>query len=193
MRKLAVLASGNGTNAENLYHFLSKRGSANLAVIISNHADAGVMNRAKRLGIPAYAFTSKEMREGSLPISILKEFDVDLVVLAGYMCYVTAPYLQAFPDRIINIHPALLPKYGGQGMYGHHVHEAVIAAGEKESGITIHLVDDHYDHGQILRQETCPVFPNDTPDSLAERVHALEYAHFPETIEKYLLQLPAKK
>lgn len=192
MRKVAVLASGNGSNAENLYHFFSQRGLASLAVILSNHSDVGVMARAERLKIPAYAFTTKEMHEGVKPIALLKELGIDLIVLAGYMCYITAPYLEAFPDRIVNIHPALLPKFGGKGMYGHHVHEAVLAAGEKESGITIHLVDEHYDHGRILRQAVCPVLPEDTPDTLAERIHALEYAHYPEAIEEYLLRLPAE-
>ncbi len=193
MRKVAVFASGSGSNAENLFHFFSKSGSACISAIISNHADAGVMARAERLGIPAYSFTRREMLDGTKPIGLLQDLGVELIVLAGYMCFVTTPYLQAFPDRIVNIHPALLPKYGGQGMYGHHVHEAVIAAREQESGITIHLVDEQYDHGKILRQATCAVLPDDTPDTLAERIHALEYAHYPETVEEYLRQLPPRK
>ena len=192
MRKVAVLASGNVSNAENLCHFFAQRGSASLAVILSNHSDAGVMARAHRLKIPAYSFTTQEMLEGSKHIALLTELGIDLIVLAGYMCYITVPYLESFPDRIVNIHPALLPKFGGKGMYGHHVHEAVLAAREKESGITIHLVDGHYDHGKILHQAICPVLPEDTPDTLAERIHALEYAHYPEAIEEYLLRLPTE-
>lgn len=149
-----------------------------------------MLARAERLGIPAHVFTNQQMRQGSKPIACLQAAQIDLIVLAGYMNLIAPPLLEAFPHRIINIHPALLPKYGGKGMYGHHVHEAVIAHAEAQSGITIHIVDEVYDHGTVLCQATCPVLPSDTPDALAARVHQLEYLYYPIAIMQYALQLP---
>lgn len=187
MNNIAILASGSGTNAEAIIRFFSQSLSIKVSCVISNREDAGVRARAQRLGIPHYFFSNAAMREGHEPIELLTTLGVDLIVLAGYMCLITEPWLRAFPQRIINIHPALLPAYGGKGMYGHHVHEAVLAAGERLSGITIHLVDEHYDHGRHLLQATCPVFTSDTPDSLAERIHSLEHRYYPTTIEQYIL------
>ncbi len=191
MNTIAILASGSGSNAEAIARSLASHRSIRVSCIISNRPDAGVLSRAERLGIDHYYFSNASMREGSEPLALLRERGVDLVVLAGYMCLITPVWLEAFPQRILNVHPALLPSYGGKGMYGHHVHEAVIAAGERQSGITIHLVDEHYDHGRHLLQATCPVHPDDTPDSLAERIHALEHRFYTPTIEHYILhELP---
>lgn len=187
MNNLAILASGSGTNAEAIIKYFSANNSIRIACILSNKPDAGVLQRAKNLGIPAYTYTNAEMREGTVPLALLSSLGVDTVILAGYLNLITAPWLSAYPNRIINIHPALLPNYGGKGMYGHYVHEAVIKAGEAVSGITIHLVDEHYDHGRHLLQATCSVLPSDTPESLAKRIHSLEHRYFATTIEQYLL------
>lgn len=187
MNNLAILASGSGTNAEAIIKYFSANNSIRIACILSNKPDAGVLQRAKNLGIPAYTYTNPEMREGTVPLALLSSLGVDTVILAGYLNLITAPWLSAYPNRIINIHPALLPNYGGKGMYGHYVHEAVIKAGEAVSGITIHLVDEHYDHGRHLLQATCSVLPSDTPESLAKRIHSLEHRYFATTIEQYLL------
>mgnify|MGYP001674874473 FL=1 len=155
-------------------------------MIITNKPQAGVIQRAERLGVPCHYFTNAELREGTRPIALMKEHGVELIILAGYLCLITPIYIMEYPERIINIHPALLPSFGGQGMYGDRVHAAVIASGAKESGITIHLVDEDYDHGRHLLQATCPVRPGDTIDTLAARIHELEHRFFPTTIAQYL-------
>ncbi len=187
MNNIAILASGSGTNAEAIVDYFSSNNSIRVVCIISNKANAGVLDRAQRLGIPAYVFSNIEMREGIRPLTLLSELGVNLVVLAGYLNLISEPWLEAYPDRIINIHPALLPHYGGKGMYGQHVHEAVIAAREAQSGITIHLINERYDEGRFLLQATCPVFPSDTPESLAQRIHTLEHRFYPSTIEQFIL------
>ncbi|MDO4692657.1 MAG: phosphoribosylglycinamide formyltransferase [Porphyromonadaceae bacterium] len=186
MNKLAILASGSGSNAETIAKYFANHPSIRVACILTNRADAGVIARAERLEIPCYQYRNAEMRSGDAPLKLLKELEVDLVVLAGYLCLITPPWLATYPNRILNIHPALLPSYGGKGMYGHHVHEAVLAAGEGESGITIHLVDEEYDHGRHLLQATCSVRPDDTADTLANRIHTLEHRFYAPTIEQYL-------
>lgn len=187
MRNIVILASGSGTNAEAIVKYFAHHPSIRVSCILSNKPDAGVLQRAERLEIPAHTYSNKEMREGDLPLALLSEYKADLVILAGYLNLITSPWLSAYPGRIINIHPALLPQYGGKGMYGHHVHEAVIAAGEKQSGITIHLVDEEYDHGRHLLQATCPVLEGDTADTLAARIHTLEHRFFASTIEQFIL------
>lgn len=182
MTKIAIFASGSGSNAENIIRHFSASPSIEVALILTNKADAFVLERARRLGIPAVVFSGKEMRESDEVLKILREFRIAWVILAGFLLRVPDNIITAFPNRILNIHPALLPKYGGKGMYGHHVHEAVVAAGERESGITIHYVNGQYDEGQIIFQAVCPVGPSDSPDDVAEKVHALEYDHFPRVI-----------
>ncbi len=190
---IAILASGSGTNAENIIHYTRKNpGVVTVSLIICNRPDAGVIGRAERLGVECLVFSSEEMHLGVRPIQVMQRCQIDLVVLAGYLNLISEPYFQAFPRRILNLHPALLPLYGGKGMYGHHVHEAVIAHGEKRTGITIHLVDEQYDHGTTLCQATCPVLPNDTPDTLAERIHRLEYAYYPVVVEQYAAELQGR-
>jgi phosphoribosylglycinamide formyltransferase-1 len=134
--------------------------------------------------------TKEQLLNSQALLNLLSDKQIDFIVLAGYLLKIPAEVVKAYPGRIVNIHPALLPSYGGKGMYGHHVHEAVLAAGDKESGITIHLVDELYDNGSILFQARCPVYPTDTPETLAERVHALEYAHYPRVIDEQLQRLP---
>lgn len=190
MKQLAIFASGNGSNAEAIVHFFRQNQEAEVALILTNRAEAGVRERAQRLGIPCHHFTSAEMREGTKPLELLREKRIDLIVLAGYLCLVTPAYIMEYPDRIINIHPALLPAYGGKGMYGDHVHQAVLAAREKVSGITIHLVNERYDEGRHLLQATCPVYATDTSEALASRIHELEHRFFPTTIAQYLRFLP---
>ena len=146
------------------------------------------MERARQLQVPACVFTREEFRNPDKLLRRLQDEGTDFIVLAGFLWLVPPCITAAYPNRIVNIHPALLPAYGGKGMYGHHVHEAVLAAGEQESGITIHYVNDRYDSGDIIFQATCPVLPDDTPDTLAARVHELEYRHFPRVIEEAVLK-----
>ena len=144
------------------------------------------MERAHRLGVPSNVFSKEDWVAGDEILAILQEYHIDFVVLAGFLVRVPDLLLHAYPNKIINIHPALLPKFGGKGMYGDRVHEAVVAAGEKESGITIHYINEHYDEGNTIFQAICPVLPTDTPDDVAKKVHALEYEHFPQVIEQVL-------
>ncbi|HRH39088.1 MAG TPA: phosphoribosylglycinamide formyltransferase, partial [Flavobacteriales bacterium] len=155
---------------------------AHVVLVCCDKPDAGVIDRAWKLNTPCYLFGAAELKSGTL-LKELKEQGITLVVLAGFMRLLPAELIHAFPDRIVNIHPSLLPKFGGKGMYGHHVHEAVIASHEKESGITIHLVNEHYDEGRVLFQAKCEVFADDTPEVLAARIHALEHAHYPAVVE----------
>ncbi len=184
-KRIAILASGEGTNTERIIRYLSESKTAEVALVVSNNAHAGVLIRAPRLGVPAIVLTAQEFADGKAS-GLLRTQGIDFLVLAGFLLKVPADLLQAYPQRIVNIHPALLPRFGGKGMYGMHVHEAVIASGEKESGITIHYINEHYDEGTILFQATCPVMPDDTPATLANRVHALEYAHYPQVIAQLI-------
>ena len=186
MKNIAVFASGSGSNAENIARYFSNSDNVRVAMILSNNSKAGVHERMMKLRIPSLTFSGAEFAEGSAILSKLKEYAIDLIVLAGYMNKITTPILQAYPGRIINIHPALLPKFGGKGMYGMHVHEAVVAEGEKESGITIHYVNENYDQGAPIFQATCPVLPDDNAEMVANKVHALEYEHFPRVIKEVL-------
>lgn len=182
-KKIAIFASGSGSNAENIIRYFQKSDSVEVSLVLSNKSDAYVLERAHRLKVPCNVFPKEEWISGDEILAILQEYRIDFIVLAGFLVRVPDLILHAYPDKIINIHPALLPKFGGKGMYGDRVHEAVVAAGEKESGITIHYINENYDEGNTIFQATCPVLPNDTPDDVAEKVHALEYEHFPKIIE----------
>ncbi|MBO4282129.1 MAG: phosphoribosylglycinamide formyltransferase [Bacteroidales bacterium] len=188
MKNIVIFASGNGSNAQNIAEFFATRQDARIAKIFCNKKNAYVFERAKNLGIPSRLITKEEFDSDAF-VRELRETPADLIVLAGFLWLVPARLVQAFPGRIVNIHPALLPKFGGKGMYGDNVHQAVIAAGETQSGITIHLIDEHYDKGRTLFQARCSVEPQDTPETLAQKVHALEYRHFPEEIANYLQTL----
>lgn len=185
MKKIAILASGEGTNAENIIRYFSIRKTAEVVVVITNKQQAGVLERAGRLGIPAEIIPAQGFTEG-IALDTLHRYGADFIVLAGFLLKVPDGILHDYSNRIVNIHPALLPKFGGKGMYGNRVHEAVIAAAEKESGITIHFINEHYDEGSTIFQATCPVTPDDTPETLAARVHALEYEYFPQVIERII-------
>lgn len=187
MINIAILASGNGTNAQQISEYFAGSDKVCVKCIVYNRKDAYVAERAKNLGIPAHYFSRKDFYENGSVMQYLKEQQIDWVILAGFLWLVPEDMLAAYPDHIINIHPALLPNYGGKGMYGHHVHEAVIANHEKESGITIHIVDNRYDCGTTLFQAKCTLTDEDTPDTLAEKIHLLEKAYFPMVIEKTVL------
>lgn len=182
--RLAILGSGNGTNAQQISEYFADRHDVEVACIIYNKRDAYIARRAENLGIEARYFGRADFYDNGSVLDYLRQKQVDWVILAGFLWLVPEAMLDAYPNRIINIHPALLPKYGGKGMYGHHVHEAVVAAGERESGITIHIVDRHYDRGTTLFQARCTVTPDDTPDSLAAKIHLLEKKHFPRVIDE---------
>lgn len=182
--RLAILGSGNGTNAQQISEYFAGRNDVEVACIIYNVKDAFIAQRAKNLGIESHYFGRADFYENHAVLDYLRQKQTDWVILAGFLWLVPQEILDAYPGRVINIHPALLPKYGGRGMYGHHVHEAVVAAGERESGITIHIVDENYDRGTILFQARCTVDPDDTPDTLAAKIHLLEKEHFPRVIDE---------
>ena len=181
MKRIALFASGSGSNVENIIRYFLNDREVEFSFVISNRPDAGVHERAKKLMIPSYVFKKSDFENGVVS-EFLREKGIDFLVLAGFLLKVPDNLLKAYPNKIINIHPALLPKFGGKGMYGSHVHEAVKASGEKETGITIHYVNENYDEGRIIFQAQCPVFPDDSPDDVAAKVHALEYEHFPRVI-----------
>ena len=189
MKRLAIFASGSGSNAEQIINYFHGNGEVSVELILSNKPKAFVLERAKKLGVESIVFNRDQFYNSDDVVDLLKSKGIDLVILAGFLWLVPKNLIESFPDRIVNIHPALLPKYGGKGMYGSHVHEAVVANKEKETGITIHLVDEIYDNGAILRQEKCEVLSSDTPESVAEKIHKLEYEHFPKTIEEYLSKI----
>nr|WP_306445672.1 phosphoribosylglycinamide formyltransferase [Odoribacter splanchnicus] len=188
MKKIAIFASGSGSNAENIIQYFAQKPQFCVKSVFCNVPDAYVLERAKKYRIPTFVFNREEFRNPDKVFRQLQEQEIDFIVLAGFLWLMPSFITAAWPNKIVNIHPALLPAYGGKGMYGHHVHEAVIAAGEKESGITIHYVNDHYDQGAIIFQAKCPVLPTDTPDDLAARVHELEYRYFPQIIEETILK-----
>lgn len=182
--RLAILGSGNGTNAQQISEYFAGRDDVQVVSIIYNVKDAYIAQRARNLGIETRYFGRKDFYETGAVLDYLRQKQADWVILAGFLWLVPQPILDAYPQRVINIHPALLPKYGGKGMYGHHVHEAVVAAGETESGITIHIVDENYDRGTILEQARCSVTKDDTPDTLAAKIHLLEKEYFPRVIDR---------
>ena len=191
MKKIAIFASGSGSNAENIIQYFAQKPQFCVKSVFCNVPDAYVLERAKKYRIPSFVFNREEFRNPDKVFRQLQEQEIDFIVLAGFLWLMPSFITAAWPIKIVNIHPALLPAYGGKGMYGHHVHEAVIAAGEKESGITIHYVNDHYDQGAIIFQAKCPVLPTDTPDDLAARVHELEYRYFPQIIAETILKQEA--
>ena len=158
-----------------------------MALLISNNPEAPVLEKMKALGIPTIVVTKEAFKDPSYLLPLLNKFEISFIVLAGFLKMIPPYLIQAFENRIVNIHPALLPKYGGKGMYGMRVHEAVVAAKEKESGITIHYVNERYDEGEAIFQASCPVTDTDSPDDVAHKIHELEQAHFPKVVEKVLM------
>lgn len=186
VQRIAIFASGAGSNAQKIIDFFRESVQVQVALIVCNKPGAGVLNIAQKEGIPVLLIEKERFFRGDSYLPEFKKAGISFIILAGFLWKVPAALIQAFPNQIVNIHPALLPLYGGKGMYGNHVHAAVIAAGDKESGITIHYVNEQYDDGATIFQARCPVQPGDTPDALAQRIHALEHAHYPKVIESLL-------
>ncbi len=182
-KRIAILASGSGTNAQRLIEYFEHSDLGTVVLVGCDQPAAGVLQRAWDLGVPSHLFNGKELRDGAV-LKVLEALRIDVVVLAGFLRLIPLEMVRAFEGRIVNIHPALLPKYGGKGMYGANVHKAVLAAGDNVSGITIHLVNEHYDKGEHVLQVECRVYAEDTPETLAARIHALEHEHLPLAVEK---------
>lgn len=186
MHQVAIFASGAGSNAARIIDRFRHHSSIKISLIVCNKPDAGVLEIAAKEHIPTLIIEKERFFRGDAYVGELQRQNISFIVLAGFLWKVPSALIQAYSGRIINIHPALLPKYGGKGFYGRLVHEAVIAAKEKESGITIHYVDELYDHGQTIFQASCIIEPGDTPDTLAKKIHGLEHEHFPRVIEELL-------
>ncbi len=184
IKNVAIFASGSGSNAENIIKYFKGRNTLRFPLILSDKEDAYVHERAGRLGVSSYTFPKEDFVTGEKIMDFLRKNEIDAIVLAGFLRKIPTILVEAYPDKIINIHPALLPKYGGKGMYGDRVHRAVAEAREKETGITIHYVNEHYDEGNIIFQAKCALTSHDTPEQIAEKVHILEYEHFPKVIKE---------
>jgi phosphoribosylglycinamide formyltransferase-1 len=190
MRNIAIFASGSGTNAENIIKYFSTTNTAQVSLVLSNKRQATVLKRAEALNIRTLFFEHKEFYVTGKVLRYLTLYKIDFIVLAGFLWLVPENIIDYFENRIINIHPALLPAYGGKGMYGDEVHKAVMADKAKVSGITVHYVNKQYDKGDIIFQSRCKIDKGETPESLAEKVHALEYLHYPKIIEDMVMKLP---
>ena len=188
MKRIAIFASGAGSNARQIIEYFANHAAIQVVLVVCNKPGAGVLNIAAQYDIPTLLIEKQQFFRGNAYMDELKASHINFIILAGFLWKIPSALIQAYANKIINIHPALLPKYGGKGMYGQFVHEAVIAASDKESGITIHKVDELYDHGQTIFQITCPVLPDDTPATLAQRIHALEHQHYPQVIEAFILE-----
>lgn len=189
MKRIAVFASGSGSNAENIVKFFRNNDLARVTIILSNKKDAYVLERAQQLGVPSLSFNREDFYNSDKIVRTLEEQRIDLVVLAGFLWLVPQSLIEKYDGRIVNIHPALLPKYGGKGMFGMNVHNAVVAEKETETGITIHYVNGRYDEGNVIFQAKVSVNPSDTPEMVADKVHHLEYEHFPKIVEKLIATL----
>jgi len=188
MNRIAIFASGSGTNAENIIKYFKNNNKIEVALVLSNNKNAFVLERASKLNIETGTFDRTAFKDTDEIIKLLQERKIDFIVLAGFLWLIPKKMISEYYNRIINIHPALLPKYGGKGMYGMHVHNAVIENKEKESGISIHKVNEKYDDGAIVFQAKCTIELGDTPESLAKKIHKLEYKHFPKVIEEWILE-----
>lgn len=187
--KIAVFASGTGTNAEKLIEYFENSPLARVVLVVSNKKDAGVLKIAEKNEVPTLVIDRKRFTDGDAYLPELQEAGINFIALAGFLWKLPQALISAYPRRIVNIHPALLPKYGGKGMYGSYVHAAVLSAGETQSGITIHYVDEHYDNGDIIFQTACPVLRTDKAEDIANRIHLLEHIHYPQVIEELLEKL----
>ncbi|MBJ2176172.1 phosphoribosylglycinamide formyltransferase [Aureibaculum sp. A20] len=187
MKRIVILASGSGTNAENIIKYFQKSNVIAITQVLSNKKDAKVLERAKRLNVSNFSFDRDDFFRSEKVLDILKK-EADYIVLAGFLWKIPENIIETFSDKIINIHPALLPKYGGKGMYGENVHKAVVLNKEQETGITIHLVNENYDEGAIIFQAKVAVAKDDTSDDVAKKIHELEYEHFPRVIEEVILK-----
>ncbi len=181
---IAIFVSGSGTNCENIIKYFQGSERYHISLVVSNRADAYALERATRLGVPTAVVPKVELNTPDVILPLLQDNHIDFIVLAGFLPLVPTFLIDLYPRKIVNIHPALLPKYGGKGMWGHHVHEAVKAAGETETGITIHYVTPVCDSGEMIAQYSTPLTPDDTPDTIADKVHVLEMAHYPQVLEQ---------
>ena len=186
-KNIAIFASGSGTNAENIINYFRNNPRISINLIVTNREDAFVRERAKRLEVDSYVIKKEAWKDQNLVNDLLSKYNIDYIILAGFLLRVPQYILNKFHNRVINIHPALLPKFGGKGMYGDNVHKAVIDSKDEESGITIHFCNENYDEGNIIFQAKCPILPNDTFEMVAQKVHQLEYKYFPVIIEQVLL------
>ena len=186
MTNVAIFVSGSGTNCENIIRYFKDSEQVKIQLVVSNKADAYALVRAQNQGVPTAVITKQDFNDREKMTSLLEEYDIQFIVLAGFLLIVPNFLIEAYDRRMINIHPALLPKYGGKGMYGHHVHEAVKAAGETETGMTVHYVSNVCDGGEIIAQFRTPLSPDDTPDDIAHKEHLLEMEHFPRVIEQII-------
>ncbi len=186
MHKIAIFASGAGTNAENIIRYFKNHKAVQISLVVSNKPQAGVLQVAGQAQIPTIVIEKDKFLRGDAYLPELTAAEIDFIVLAGFLWKIPDLLIRHYPGRMVNIHPALLPMYGGKGMYGKFVHEAVINAGDAKSGISIHLVDEEYDHGKTIFQATCPVDTMDTPETLAAKIHELEYLHYPVVLERLL-------
>ena len=187
-KNVAIFVSGSGSNCENIIKYFANSDLLDIVLVLSNRADAYALTRAKKYNIPTCVMGKADFNDEQKIMPLLEEYNVDFIVLAGFLLMIPKFLVRAYHRRMINLHPALLPKFGGKGMYGHHVHEAVKAAGETETGMTVHWVSDVCDGGEIIAQFSTPISPEDTPDDIAEKEHVLEMAHFPQVIEEILLE-----
>lgn len=187
--KIAVFASGSGSNCENLIKYFSNKECARVVLVVCNKRDTLVLERAARLGVPSVVVPRGELAKPEVMLPLMQQFEIDFVVLAGFLPLVPAYLIDAFPRRMVNLHPALLPKFGGKGMWGHHVHEAVKAAGETVTGMTVHYVTPQCDEGDIIAQFSVELEPSDTPDDIAAKEHVLEMEHFPQVVEQLVMGL----
>jgi phosphoribosylglycinamide formyltransferase-1 len=185
-KKIAIFASGSGTNAENIAKYFASKKSAEVSLILTNKSDAFVIQRAKTFNIPTIIFNKEDFRNTDVVLNLLLDHKIDFIILAGFLWLIPEKMVRNFEKRIINIHPALLPDFGGKGMFGHHVHEKVIESKKEESGITIHFVNEKYDDGDIIFQAKCKIDEKDNAESLAQKIHHLEYEHFPKIIEEII-------
>lgn len=191
--RIALFASGSGTNVENITNYFNGKTTAKPVCVLCNKPDAFVLERAKRLNLDSLTFNRADFNDGKKIMEYLHKNEIDLIVLAGFLWLVPEYLIKEYPNRIVNIHPALLPKFGGKGMYGMHVHEAVKQSGETETGITIHLIDGNYDKGNTVFQAKVQVSPSDSPDDIANKVHKLEYEYYPKVIEELATKLLKQK
>jgi len=189
LKHLVIFASGAGSNAQQIINYFKNSQLASVDLIVCNKPGAGVISIAEKEHIPVLQIDKERFFKGDAYVPELKKANTDLIVLAGFLWKIPQVLINAFPRGIVNIHPALLPKFGGKGMYGQYVHEAILTAGEVESGITIHYVDEHYDNGDIIFQTGCPVLEKDTPETLARRIHSLEHLHYPIVIDEILKRM----
>ena len=185
MKKIVVFASGSGTNAENIIQYFTQKESGTVLAVFTNNKNAGVIEKAKKYGVPTQIFSKEDLNEGKV-LQNINSIGADWIILAGFLLKFPENIIKAFPDKIINIHPALLPKYGGKGMYGMNIHRAIVQNKEKETGITIHFVNENYDEGAIIFQKAVALNPDETAESVAVKIHELEQEYFPQVIESLL-------